>query len=107
MELSKQIYELSKLVPKEELFGLGSQMKRAAVSVPSNIAEGSSRNTTKDYINFVSIARGSNAEVWTQLLLCKELNFLTEEQISDSLQICEEISTMLNSMIVKLTEKVK
>ncbi len=106
MQLSKKIYELTVFLPKEELFALTSQMKRAAVSIPSNIAEGSSRNTTKDYINFLSIARGSNSELWTQILLCKELNYLAEEQIFEAIHLCEEISKMLNTMIIKLSEKI-
>ena len=105
MQLTKNVYDITKLLPKEELFGLSSQMKRAAVSIPSNIAEGSSRNTTKDYINFLSIARGSNSELWTQLLLCNDLQYLKPEQTAETISLCEEISKMLNSMIVKLSEK--
>ena len=106
MQLSKQVYSITNFLPKEELFSLCSQMKRAAVSIPSNIAEGSSRNTTKDYINFLSIARGSNSELWTQLLLCNELQYLTAEQTTEPISLCEEISKMLNSMIVKLSEMI-
>ena len=105
MRLSKLTYELAKLLPKEELFALTSQMKRAAISIPSNIAEGSSRNTTKDYIHFLSIARGSNSELWTQFLLCNDLQYLTSEQTAEAISICIELSKMLNSMIVKLSEK--
>ena len=105
MLLAKNTYLLSKSLPKDELFALSSQMKRAAVSISSNIAEGSSRNTTKDYIHFLSIARGSNSELWTQLLLCKELGFFSAEQLCESISLCEELSKMLNSMIAKLSEK--
>lgn len=105
MVLVKEVYTLSKNLPKEELFALSSQMRRASVSIPSNIAEGNSRNTTKEYINFLSIARGSDSELWTQLLICKELGYLSEQQISLSVMLCEEISKILNIMITKLRDK--
>ena len=104
IELVKEIYILTKILPIEEKFDLSSQIKRAAVSVPSNIAEGNSRNTKKEYINFLSIARGSNSEVWTQLIICNELGFLSEKQTEKAILLCEEISKMLHSMINKLSE---
>ena len=63
-----EIYRIVKLLPKEETYGLSDQMRRAAVSVPSNIAEGQARNTTRDFINFLYMARGSNAELQTPAL---------------------------------------
>ena len=102
--LVKEVYSLTKLLPAEEKYDLSSQMRRAAVSVPSNIAEGNSRNGKKEYINFLSIARGSVSEVWTQLIICNELNFLSKEQIADTENLCEEISKILNSMIKKLSD---
>ena len=86
-----------------EDFGLKSQMRRAVVSVPSNIAEGNARHSKKEYINFLSIARGSNSEVLTQLLICNRLGYLTEEQTQKASELVEEISKMLNAMIAKLS----
>ena len=68
MDLVAEIYRIVKLLPKEETYGLSDQMRRAAVSVPSNIAEGQARNTTRDFINFLYMARGSNAERQTPAL---------------------------------------
>ena len=69
MELAIEIYKLVKLLPKEETYALSDQMRRAAVSIPSNIAEGQSRSGTKEFVQFLSIAKGSNAELFTQLLM--------------------------------------
>ena len=104
MELVEEVYSLVKILPKEEDFGLKSQLRRAVISVPSNIAEGNSRHTTKEYVNFLSIARGSNSEVLTQLLICNRLGYLNEEQIGKAIDLTEEISKMLNAMIVKLSK---
>ena len=105
MDMVEEIYKISSLLPKEETFSLISQIRRAAVSVPSNIAEGNSRNSTKEYINFLGIARGSNSEVYTQLLICKKLGYLSEEQIKKAIALSEEIGKMLNAMIIKLSNK--
>ena len=70
MDLVEEIYKITGFMPNEEKFGLTLQLKRAAVSIPSNIAEGFERNTIKDYIKFLSIAKASRAEVETQLLIC-------------------------------------
>lgn len=70
MDLVEEIYKITGFLPNEEKFGLTLQLKRAAVSIPSNIAEGFERNTIKDYIKFLSIAKASRAEVETQLLIC-------------------------------------
>jgi four helix bundle protein len=73
MTLAKEVYRLTKNFPKEETFGLVSQMRRAAVSIPSNIAEGAARNSNKEFIQFLHVSLGSLAELETQLLLSKEL----------------------------------
>ena len=96
-----------KKMPKEELYGLTNQLKRAVVSIPSNIAEGNARFSTKDYLRFLSMARGSKAEVETQLILCVRLDYLTQEDIKAALSLLSEIERMLNSMITKLREKEK
>ena len=105
MEMVKLIYSLTKRLPKEETYGLSDQLRRAAVSIPSNIAEGAGRFNTKDYVHFLRIARGSKNEIETQLLICEQLGYLSKEDISVSLQLCDEIGKMLNAMLLKLTSK--
>ena len=105
MDLTEEVYKIVRLLPKEELYGLTAQIKRASVSVPSNIAEGYSRNTTKEYVRFLYIARGSLSEIETQLLLCIRLKFLSNEQISSALSLIPEIGKMLNAIISKLNPK--
>jgi four helix bundle protein len=102
MQLVKEIYKLVKLLPKEEINVLSNQMRRSAISIPSNIAEGYDRRSTKDYINFLSFSRGSNSELQTQLYICVDLGFLTKQHIHTSITLTEEISKMLNSLINKL-----
>ncbi len=78
MRLAKDLYQLTSKFPKEELYGLTSQIRRAAVSVPSNVAEGAARNSDKEFIQFLYISLGSLAELETQIILAKELGFLTD-----------------------------
>ncbi len=96
-------YRIVKLLPKEEAFALSDQMRRAAVSVPSNIAEGQSRNTTKEFIKYLSIAKGSNAELQTQCMICVYLSYITQEQAQPILDLSDEISKMLNTIITKIS----
>lgn len=81
MDLVEQVYLLSNELPKNERFGLTSQIKRCCVSIPSNIAEGAGRNSKKEFIHFLSIANGSTAELKTQLLLLIRLKFIPKEKI--------------------------
>ena len=96
--LAKAIYKLTAEFPSEEKFGLVSQMRRAAVSVPSNIAEGQARNTTGEFVQFISHAEGSLAELDTQLILAIELNFLTTEKVKPCADSINELRRMLNGL---------
>lgn len=96
--LVKCIYVLTARFPNEEKFGLISQMRRAAVSVPSNIAEGQARRTTGDYIKFVSIAEGSLAELDTQLIISIELGFCDKNDADESFSLIVENRKMLNAL---------
>ena len=103
MELVMVVYQLAKQLPKEETYALATQIRRAAVSIPSNIAEGQARNSTREFANFLSIAKGSNAEVETQLMICVRLKFLEQSQITPALNLCSEVGKMLNALIGKLS----
>lgn len=105
MNLAVMIYELTKLMPKEEVYGLSAQMRRAAVSVPSNIAEGQQRVSTRDFLRFLSIARGSNAELQTQLLLACKLNYFQSEQIQKAMNLTREVSKMINALMISLNKR--
>ncbi|MCF8362578.1 MAG: four helix bundle protein [Prolixibacteraceae bacterium] len=91
----KQIYQLTESFPKSQMYGLANQMQRAAVSVPSNIAEGAGRNTEKDFIRFLDIANGSSFELETQLLLSVDLGFSEQGQVGPILSSLKEIQKML------------
>ncbi|MBR4151834.1 MAG: four helix bundle protein [Selenomonadaceae bacterium] len=107
MDLLVEVYHLVKKLPKEETYALSDQMRRAVVSIPSNIAEGRGRSSEKDFLRFLFIARGSRAEIETQLLVCLRLNYLSESELETALNLSSEISSMLNSMINKLSLKLK
>jgi four helix bundle protein len=102
MDLAEEVYHLSKKFPKDEFYSLTNQIRRAVVSIPSNIAEGKCRGTKNEYFHFLSIALGSLAEVETQILLAIRLNYLTTDQAKNSLQLREDISKMLVSLRSKL-----
>ncbi len=105
MQLVRLVYQYSAGLPKQEQFGLLSQMRRAAVSVPSNIAEGAARGTTADYVRMLRIARGSLAELETQIILCHELHTLSDPKpLMDAL---DGVFQKLNALINKLNEKLK
>jgi len=105
MDLVAEVYKIVKLLPNDELYALSNQMRRAAVSIPSNIAEGQERNTTKDFINYLFIARGSKAELETQLLICVRLRYLNQSQIETAQGLLIEIGKMLNAIIQSLSAK--
>ena len=98
MDLVRHIYHLTVSFPGDEKFGLVSQIRRAAVSVPSNIAEGQARHTSQEFIQFISHAEGSLAEVDTQLTLSNQLGFCTGQQSVEVFSLIEEIRKMLMTL---------
>ena len=98
MELVAEVYILVKKLPKEELFALSDQMRRAAISTPSNIAEGQGRNSSKEYVRFLAFAKGSKAELETQLLLCVKINYLNILEIETAINLIHEIGKMINAL---------
>lgn len=98
-QLVLEVYKLTKDFPKEELYGLTQQIRRAAISIPSNIAEGYGRQFTKEYTQFLSIAFGSLCELRTQLRLSIDLNYSQEAESAIVLSLAEEVSKMLFRMI--------
>ena len=98
IDLVKEIYRVTKPFPTDERFGLISQMRRAAVSVPSNIAEGQARRTTGEFIQFLSQAEGSIAELDTQLILAEELGYAKATQVASAAELVSELRRMLNAL---------
>ena len=105
MELVKAVYPLAKQLPKEETFALSNQLRRAVISIPSNIAEGYGRNSKQDYLRFLNIARSSKNEVETQLQICLLLEYLHSEDIAYALDLCKEVSKMLTALINSLSNQ--
>ena len=100
MEFARDVYQLQKTLPKEEVYGLGDQIRRAVVSISSNIAEGYGRESKSDFMHFLVMARGSLYEVETQLDLARSLGYLS---VSDEIwALASEIGRMLNGFISKL-----
>lgn len=102
--LTKMIYGTTEVFPKTEIFGLTSQIRRAAVSIPSNIAEGFSRKHRKEYRQFLLIAFGSAAELETQLIISHDLGFIKDDEFSKLSSLLEEIRKMLHKMISILSQ---
>lgn len=95
ISLVKYIYEITNKYPKEETFGLISQMKRAVISIPSNIAEGNARFSDKETLHFVDIALGSIAELDTQLDISKELGYISDESYKNGIEIMKKVQALL------------
>ncbi|MCO6047823.1 four helix bundle protein [Aeoliella sp. ICT_H6.2] len=98
VEITLSVYNLTKEFPTEERYGLCSQLRRCAVSIPSNIAEGHARDSSKEYLHHLSIASGSLAELETQLIIAKELGYLIAEHLASLLDRCDEESRMLSGL---------
>lgn len=103
-QLALEVYRATENYPKEEIYGLVSQMRRASVSVPCNIAEGYRRGHRKEYIQFLHIAQGSCSELETLLALSKDLGFIKEQPFLDLYELEEDISKLLRGLIVSLSK---
>lgn len=98
MDLVEQIYAATHEFPKDEIYCLTNQMRRSAISVASNIAEGPARKTTKDFLHFISIAQGSRAELETQIIIANRLGYIEEEKAEQLLEVLAEIAKMLYTL---------
>lgn len=107
IDLVKHIYTLTNKFPEIEKFGLISQLRRAAVSIPTNIAEGAARNTKKEFIQFLYISSGSLSEVDTLLTISADLHFITNDELNNVNEKMNKISSLLNGLIKKLKTDLK
>ena len=105
MALVEAVYRVVRLLPADERYVLGDQIRRSAVSIPSNIAEGTSRATDKDTIHFLYIAQGSRAELETQLELSCRVGYTSEQQIQELIELSNEVGRMLTGLIKTLKSK--
>ena len=105
MRLAREVYELTGRFPREETYGLSSQIRRAAVSIPSNIAEGAARTGTKEFLHYLSIARASMSELETQILLAKDLGFIDEEPFTSMLETIDHAFGVLGGLINSLRKR--
>jgi four helix bundle protein len=102
MNLAEECYRLTKLFPGSEMYGMTSQIRRAAVSVPANIAEGYGREYRQEYIQFLRIAQGSLKELETHLILSVRVELTKEETVEPILKICDDVGKMLRALIRSL-----
>jgi four helix bundle protein len=105
MDLVKRIYELTRGFPQKEVYALSNQMQRAAVSIPANVAEGHARNSTREFLHYISIALGSLAELETYLFLAGRPSYLGERDVSITLSSADELGRMLRGLQKKLKAK--
>ncbi|HNQ22671.1 MAG TPA: four helix bundle protein [Phycisphaerae bacterium] len=102
MDLVEQVYRVAKALPAQERFGLASQIQRAAVSIPANVAEGHSRTHRGDYLHHLSMARGSLAELETHLTLAVRLDLVKREAVVPIWDLCQRVGKLLNALIAAL-----
>lgn len=105
MDLADKIYDITETFPKNEMYGLASQIRRAAVSIPSNIAEGRARSGTKELLYFINIARGSLAELETQLILSERRKYIDSDTLEQLISIANSVGKMLTRLYQSLERK--
>jgi four helix bundle protein len=106
MDLVERVYSITKRFPREELYGLISQIRRASVSIPSNIAEGQARRTTKDFLHFLAVSYGSLKEVETQILIAERLGYIQQEDVALSLNLTKEVAQLISGLTNSLERKI-
>ena len=107
MELTEGIYLLIREFPPEERYALSDQMRRSAVSIPSNIAEGQGRDSKQEFLRFISIARGSLCEIETQLLIAQRIGYVSQVKVEPLVDKCAEVSRMLRSLSTNLSSQLQ
>ena len=107
VDLALLVYEITAQFPKQETYGLSSQMQRASVSIASNIAEGSARGTRRDFRQFVKLAEGSNCELQTQLLIARRLRYASGEKCDVLDGLSDEVGKMLTALSKYLTQEIR
>ncbi|MCE5267049.1 MAG: four helix bundle protein [Planctomycetaceae bacterium] len=105
MDLVELVYHLTSAFPQDELYGLRSQLRRASVSIPSNIAEGEGRDSAGDFVRFLAIANGSRREVETQAMIAQRLGYITEQQCSDVLALASEVGRLRQGLVESINGK--
>jgi four helix bundle protein len=106
MDLVETIYRTTSTFPREEIYGLTSQVRRAAISIPSNIAEGNGRNTTRDYVHFLGMAYGSVKEVETQVLIAERLQYINSSRSDELVRLTGEIARLISGLMNSLNRKI-
>jgi four helix bundle protein len=104
MDLITSIYEVTRGFPQDERFGLTNQVRRAAVSIASNIAEGQGRGEGQDFQRFLRVARGSTQEVETQIIIAVKLGYLSEEKATEVFQLSDEVGRLINGLLRSLSQ---
>jgi four helix bundle protein len=104
MDLAPSVYQVTSAFPSEERYGLTAQLRRGAVSIPSNIAEGQGRSSEAEFVRFLRIAHGSLREVETQLLLSKRLKLADADEVENVLELCGEVGRLLNGLNRSMTQ---
>lgn len=107
MQLVTDIYNITKSFPKEEIYGITNQLRRCSISIPSNLAEGSSRRSTQEFIRFINISCGSLAELETQIIASKNLGYITHEQEKHISDKTDELSRILQGLYNSLDSRLK
>jgi four helix bundle protein len=107
IQLTKTVYRLTATFPKHEVYGISSQLQRAAVSIPANVAEGHALNSTQQFLRHLSIARGSLAELETLLILAEQLNYCQSTTANEIMLQCDEVSRMLSGLRRSLNRRIR
>lgn len=105
IELVEEVYKMTQTFPKEEMFGIISQMRRCSISIPSNIAEGHSRNSSGEFKQFLGIAKGSSAELETQLIIAQKLGYITNEKLGEINSVLVNVRKLISGLLRSLNKK--